>query len=100
MNKLKALVQIIRPEESEDKVLLTFNESAFRLVSGKPLMFEENREGILLTVPMVDHHKSTRVTFKKRFNIPTEIAQDFNSGEWYPIKEIDDEMFIIEVPWI
>ena len=100
MNKLQALVQITRPEESEDMVLLNFNESAYRMVSTKPLMLEENREGLLLTVPVVDNNKAIKVTYKKRVNIKAEVAQDFKNGEWYPIKEIDDEMFIIEVPWV
>ena len=91
----KALLHVSRPDYELETVNLKFNNEAFNIVANTPLMFEESKKGILITVPVVDHHKSFRV-HKKRRIASTKLFEDFKDGE-YPIKVIDPEMFLIEI---
>lgn len=90
-----ALVHISRPDYELDKINLKFNQKAFEMIANKALMFEETKQGLLLTVPSIDHHKSTRV-HKKRKLATTDLFEDFNEGQ-FVIKELDKETFLIEM---
>jgi hypothetical protein len=92
-----AKVKVFRPEEDSDIVLLNFNEDAFKLVMSQPLVFEENKQGILITVPEIDNGKSIRVTFKKRSDIEFSMIEDFDNNEWFPIFEVGEGAYQINM---
>lgn len=93
----KPLVKINRPDENNDKVLLNFNEDAYRLVRALPLMLEEVKEGILLTVPEVDHHNAIKVSYNKRSNIETDFFEDFENDRWFEITQTGEDRFLIHI---
>jgi len=91
----EAKVFVSRPEETEDKVSLRFNEECSRVLGGLPIQFEETAKGVLITVPKVDHHKAKKVTFKKRV-LEFSLIEDFEDG-WYSLETIDKETFEIKI---
>lgn len=91
----EAKVFVSRPEETDDKVVLRFNEECSRVLGGLPIQFEETENGVLITVPKVDHHNALKVTFKKRV-LEFSLVEDFEDG-WYKLETIDKETFEIKI---
>lgn len=89
-------VNITRPDNDSDVVVLRFNESAYQVVRNVPLVFEETDQGVLLTVPQVDNTKAKRITFKKRV-IPFSLIADFEDDTWFPISKIEEGQFLIKM---
>ena len=89
-------VNITRPDENSDDVILRFNESGYNLTRNLPLVFEETDRGVLLTVPVVDNTSSIRITFKKRV-IPLSLIEDFVNDTWFPISKIGEGEFLIDM---
>lgn len=89
-------VNITRPDNDSDKVILRFNESAYQVVRNVPLVLEETDQGVLLTVPVVDNSKAIRITFKKRVT-PFSLIEDFEDDTWFPISEVGEGEFLINM---
>jgi len=93
---MSAIVKINRPDQEKDEVMLNFNKAAFQMLSGLPLMIEENHQGILLTVPEVDCPGARKVTWRSRYNFEATFIEEFEDG-YFEMEEIDKETFLIRI---
>ena len=88
-------VEVIRPDEFHEEVVLKFNEAALSVIQSKPFNVEVIPQGILITFPQVDHHKAMKVTNKKR-ECKTKFIEDFEDG-WYEMVRFGKEDYLIDI---
>ena len=88
-------VEITRPDELYDKVILNFDKTSARKLQAKPFNVEVVAEGLLITFPTIDHHKAKKVTRSKN-ECYISLFEDFEDGTYSMEKKGDDYLIPIQ----
>lgn len=88
-------VEVIRPDELHEEVILKFNEAALSVMQSIPFNVEVVPQGILITFPKIDHHQALKVTNKRR-EVKVRFHEDFEDG-WYDLVKLGEEDYLIDI---
>lgn len=88
-------VEVIRPDDMSNEVLLRFNKAAVKEIQSRKFNTEVTANGILITFPLIDDPKAMKITDKSR-ECTMDIEEDF-VDEWYNMYKISEDEYLIDV---